>query len=90
MRQFIFMALITSLACLIAPLHVFAQSPDAPEIARKVEQLSSEGAQKYRAQDYESAISLFGQAYELEPVPNLLYNIAKCYEQLEDWDNAIV
>ncbi len=65
------------------------QAADSTEVAQKVETLSSQGAQKYRAQDYRGAITAFEQAYELEPVPNLLYNIAKCYEKLEDWDRAI-
>ncbi|MFU8805518.1 MAG: tetratricopeptide repeat protein, partial [Bradymonadaceae bacterium] len=90
MRFLIYMAFLTSLLGLIAPSHVYAQSPDSRETALKVEELSSEGATKYRARDFKGAISIFRQAYSLEPVPNLLYNIAKCYEQLEDWDNAIV
>ncbi len=65
------------------------QAADSTEVAQKVEILSSKGAQKYRDQDYRGAIEAFEQAYELEPVPNLLYNIAKCYEKLENWDRAI-
>lgn len=65
------------------------QAANSTEVAQKVETLSSQGAQKYRAQDYRGAIEAFEQAYELEPVPNLLYNIAKCYEKLENWERAI-
>ncbi|MBA2662418.1 MAG: hypothetical protein H0U74_09005 [Bradymonadaceae bacterium] len=91
MRNLISIVLIAGLAMAAPVSTAFAQQPaDQSEIARKVEVLSSQGAQKYRAQDFSGAIDAFKQAYELESVPNLLYNIAKCYEKIEDWDNAIV
>lgn len=90
MRNFLCCLLVAILATGGAPSVVMAQQPaDGAEIARKVEALSSQGAQKYRNQDFAGAVELFLQAYELEPVPNLLYNIAKCYERMDDWDNAI-
>lgn len=58
-------------------------------IARQVENLSAEGAQAFRAGDYETAIARFEEAYALQPVPNLLYNIGRAYEQMEMWDEAI-
>jgi len=57
--------------------------------ARQVEQLSRDATTKYREQDYLGAIKLFEEAYKIEPVPNLLFNIARCHEKLEDWDSAI-
>lgn len=89
MHHFICMALIASLTMLVLPSQGYAQSTDPAEVARKVEQLSSEGAQRYRARDFEGAIRYFEDAYALEPVPNLLYNIARCHEQLQNWDEAI-
>lgn len=70
----------------------FADNRDdlsAEERARKVEQLAGEGAQAYNDGDYEEAIELFEDAYELEQVPNLVYNIAKSYEKMEDYDRAV-
>lgn len=56
--------------------------------AQQVEQLSAEGAELFGEDDFEGAIDRFTEAYELEPVPNLLFNIARCYEELEDWESA--
>ena len=58
-------------------------------IAERVEALSEEGAAHFAAEEYEEAIRKFEIAYEIEAVPNLLYNIGRCYEQLEEWDDAI-
>lgn len=80
------------------PATVYAQQPageqegeqmSAKERARKVEQLATDGAKAYRAGSYQEAIDLFEKAYALEPVPNLLYNIAKCYEKQEKFEEAV-
>lgn len=55
----------------------------------KLEALNAKALERYKAQDYEAAIELFKQAYEIDPIPNLLYNIAKCHEKLKNWDEAI-
>lgn len=90
MRKFIGVGLLVALMSTGVPAQVMAQSDaDAADIARQVETLSAEGAQSFRAGDYEKAIELFEQAYALDPVPNLLYNIGRCYEQMEQWDEAI-
>lgn len=57
-------------------------------VAERVENLSAEGAEHFAEGEYEEAIAKFEEAYELEPVPNLLFNIGRCYEQLEDWERA--
>src|SRR5690554_5150565 len=59
------------------------------ERARRVEELASSGANAYRAGDFEGAIQDFKEGYQLEPVPNLLYNIAKSYEKLEKYADAV-
>ncbi len=61
----------------------------ADDATRQVEELSSQGAEAFRAGDFPTAIERFEAAYELQAVPNLLYNIGRCYEQLEEWDEAI-
>lgn len=70
-----------------APAADQALSPE--ERARQVEELASTGADAYRAGDYEGAIEDFKRGYEIEPVPNLLYNIAKSYEKLERYADAV-
>jgi tetratricopeptide (TPR) repeat protein len=80
-----------------APGAVFAQDAgdssesqmSAEERARKVEQLAAEGATAYRNGDYDNAVSFFKKAHALEPVPNLLYNIAKSYEKQEKYKEAV-
>lgn len=57
-------------------------------IAERVENLSAEGAEHFAEGEYEQAIEKFEKAYDLEPVPNLLFNIGRVYEQMEDWEEA--
>ena len=54
----------------------------------RVEELSAKGTDAFRAGRYKEAIGAFEQAYAITPVANLLYNIALCYEKLDDLDNA--
>ena len=57
--------------------------------ATGVEQLNEEGAALYGARDYRRAIEKFIQAYAINGDPNLLFNIARCYEELGEVDAAI-
>jgi tetratricopeptide (TPR) repeat protein len=54
-----------------------------------VAQLNEEGASLYEARDYRRAIEKFIQAYAVDSDPNLLFNIARCYEELGEVDAAI-
>jgi hypothetical protein len=54
-----------------------------------VAQLNEEGAALYAARDYRRAIEKFIQAYAVDSDPNLLFNIARCYEELGEMDAAI-
>src|SRR5687767_10419734 len=65
----------------------------APAVARdsKTEKAAEHFAlaeQAERRKDWEAAILEYKQAYALKPHPDVLYNIAKNYERLEDWGNA--
>ena len=66
----------------------FAEA-DAEEITRQVEDLSARGADRFRAGNYRAALVLFEEAYGLQPVPNLLYNMGRASEELEEWEPAI-
>lgn len=57
--------------------------------AATVAQLNEEGAALYGARDYRRAIEKFIQAYAVDSDPNLLFNIARCYEELGEVDAAI-
>lgn len=49
-----------------------------------------ETAQKaYKQKKYADAISSFENAYRLKPHPVIRFNIARCYEQLNDAPNAL-
>jgi hypothetical protein len=85
--------LATSLALLGAPTAVWAvetkTAPATPATGSNVAQLNEEGAALYAARDYRRAIEKFIQAYAVDTDPNLLFNIARCYEELGEFDAAI-
>lgn len=66
-----------------------AHSETAEGLALQVEELSAQGFTRFRNGDYRGAIVLFEEAYNIEPVPNLLYNIARCYEELGELETAV-
>ncbi len=90
-RRWTCAALIASMA--LFPTVGWAQGEaDAPvednNDVQRVEELSAKGTDAFRAGRYKEAIGAFEQAYAITPVANLLYNIALCYEKLNDLDNA--
>ncbi len=50
---------------------------------------AEEGLTLYRSHDYRKAIERFLDAYSRDPDPNLMFNIARCYEALGDGPAAI-
>lgn len=80
------MAAVVCSACVHAS---WPQMAFADDSAQQVEALSKEATKEYRAKNYAKAAELFEKAYAIEAVPNLLFNIAKCYEKLENWPSAI-
>jgi hypothetical protein len=52
--------------------------------AQDVDELVEQASAHFRAGEYVEAAELFGQAYELDPHPVLLYNRGRCFEQLGD------
>jgi tetratricopeptide (TPR) repeat protein len=53
------------------------------------QELVEEGLALYRAHDHRSAAERFLQAYAITKDPNLLFNVARCYEALGDKTAAI-
>jgi len=85
-------ALLTIAALGLAPAAARAadnRASPAPANASSVAQLNEEGAALYAARDYRRAIEKFIQAYAIDSDPNLLFNIARCYEELGEADAAI-
>ncbi|HZS35341.1 MAG TPA: CDC27 family protein [Polyangia bacterium] len=63
-----------------------AQSADDQEAA-KAHFLA--GSAYYEQANYNDAVKEFNEAHRLSQRPDLLYNIALCYERLEQYDKAI-
>jgi hypothetical protein len=85
-------ALLASAALALAPSAARAvdnRPTAAPANTSSVAQLNEEGAALYAARDYRRAIEKFIQAYAIDSDPNLLFNIARCYEELGETDAAI-
>jgi tetratricopeptide (TPR) repeat protein len=85
--------LLTSIAVALGPAsaHAADNRSNAAASANQsnVAQLNEEGAALYAARDYRHAIEKFIQAYAVDTDPNLLFNIARCYEELGEVDAAI-
>jgi len=83
-------ALLLALGLCAAPASAANESrASAPASQTNVAQLNEEGAALYAARDYRHAIEKFIQAYAVDSDPNLLFNIARCYEELGETDAAI-
>ncbi len=65
-----------------------AQAKDAAEM-RAREQFRA-GQSAYSSGEYEKALSAFSEAYGLQPVPGLLFNIAQCHRKLGNYERAAV
>lgn len=61
----------------------------SPSRSAALGQLTEDGFAYFKARDYRHAAEKFLQAYALDQDPNLLYNLARCYESMGDTDNAI-
>jgi tetratricopeptide (TPR) repeat protein len=74
-----------------APAHaqaVTAAMPPADDMEAAKAHFAA-GSAYYEQADYTDAVKEFNEAYRLSKRTDLLYNIAVCYERLNDYDNAI-
>jgi tetratricopeptide (TPR) repeat protein len=60
-----------------------------PDTVQQVERLSQEGVDAFREGRYREALMLFKAALALQPVGNLLFNIARTHEKLGETEEAI-
>ncbi len=65
-----------------------ATAPDGSTSAR-IAELNESGARAYADRNYRAAIEKFVEAYAIDHDPNLLFNLARCYEKLGDLPAAI-
>jgi hypothetical protein len=83
------------LAAVAAALMAGVAAPDARADdavaggAARASALTDEAMALYKAHDYRHALEKFLQAHALDPDPNLLFNMGRCYELLGDVDAAI-
>lgn len=54
-----------------------------------VERLNEEGSRLFQAGDYRRASERFIEAYAISHDPNLMFNVARCYEELGEYGLAI-
>src|SRR3954471_4051475 len=84
-RHFAPVALLAALALLAAPAAAAAGSDDSERAARYF----AEGQRAYEHGDFELARLQFEAARPLRPVPELHFDIARCWDQLGRHDHAI-
>lgn len=65
-------------------------SPASVQARREAKELFMKGQQAYQAGDYARAAQLFKEAYDREPAPALLYNLAQTYRVKGDRARAIL
>jgi tetratricopeptide (TPR) repeat protein len=68
---------------------MFAAPVQAQEgVEERAQALYAEGEAAYAGGNYESALESFNAAYELIPVPGLLFNIGQCHRKLGHHEQA--
>jgi tetratricopeptide (TPR) repeat protein len=82
---------VTLLACALATASFSSPVRAADDGASdaRVAELNEAGAKHYAKRNYRQAIESFIEAYAIDHDPNLLFNIARCYEELGETGAAI-
>src|SRR5690554_1256977 len=62
--------------------------PSAEEAELSYKEYAKKGGEAFAAKNYVEAAEAFERAYELKPVPNLLYNIGRAREKLGEFERA--
>lgn len=71
------------------PVATATAAAEAPDAKGGAEEAAARGKELYRAGKYVEALLEFQRAYAAAPTAALSYNIARCYEQLSQWEEAI-
>jgi hypothetical protein len=81
-------ALAVTLALLsVAP--AVAAEPAGDDATARAKEAFTEGQKLYKAGKYADAVARFEAAYAAKPHPSILFNIAKCWEQLDEVAKAL-
>jgi tetratricopeptide (TPR) repeat protein len=89
MRWWSLVALISSLALVAPSARAQPGAGAAPAGAASFKALVDAGLEAYAAKRYADAIVAFEQAYQLQPEPELVYNVARAHEKALHRDEAI-
>lgn len=57
---------------------------------KEAKRLFLEGVEKFSEENYPDALSAFQESYELNPNPNVLYNIGMCHRAIFDFASSII
>jgi hypothetical protein len=81
-----------SLGKMVVPCLAFAQEKPTvkDEATTQAKKAFVEGQKEFKKSNYKNAIDLWEKAYELKPLPLLLYNISLAYERLGDKEAALL
>lgn len=60
-----------------------------PSAQHQAAQAYAAGAAAFKAKQYAAALASFERAFKLDPVPILLYNIARCHEEMGNAQEAV-
>ena len=60
----------------------------SPREAHEAERLVHESMREYDLAEFDQALTDATQAYKLDPVPAILFNLGQCHRALRHWDKA--
>lgn len=72
--------------CMLCTAPAFAQEGEG---FSEVEKLYTQGATHFNRGQFSEALEKFQEAYKVYPAPNLLFNMARCYQALGQMDLAV-
>src|SRR5262245_50403823 len=59
-----------------------------PEAVAEAKQLVRQGNAHYQRGNFQEALKAYDRAYELNPRPTTLFNMAQCHRQLQSYEKA--
>lgn len=79
------------LAALVAPPTLARAQDTSEEVSETTEykRLLADAQEKYAAEDFEGAAKAYEAAYAIKQNPNLLYNVARIYEKMGEFETAL-
>lgn len=82
-------AIVALSACLAFATTALPVGPALAGVKEQAAEAYGLGAKAFKAKDFKTALGHFDRAFKLDPSPILLYNIARCHEEMGALDPAI-